>query len=82
MVRPRKEFDVVQTFRAARVLTLDQLCRKMCSSRSTVLRRLDEHGYHSSYNHSGKFLTIDEVAEFDCRASPSQGERRMSSYLP
>jgi hypothetical protein len=67
MVRPRKELDVVQTFRAARILTLDQLCRKMRSSRSTVLRRLDEHGYHSSYNHSGKFLTIDEVAEFDSR---------------
>jgi hypothetical protein len=67
MVRPRKELDVVQTFRAPRILTLEQLCRKMRSSRSTVLRRLDEHGYHSSYNHSGKFLTIDEVAEFDSR---------------
>ena len=67
MVRPRKEIDVVQTFRAPRILTLEQLCRKMRSSRSTVLRRLDEHGYHSSYNHSGKFLTIDEVAEFDSR---------------
>jgi len=67
MVRPRKELDVVKTFRAARILTLDQLCRKMDSSRSTVLRRLDEHGYYSSYNHSGKFLTIDEVAEFDSR---------------
>jgi hypothetical protein len=67
MVRPRKELDVVQTFRAPRILTLEQLCRKTRSSRSTVLRRLDEHGYHSSYNHSGKFVTIDEVAEFDSR---------------
>jgi len=67
MVRPRKDIDVVKVFRAARILTLDQLCRKMGSSRSTVLRRLDEHGYYSSYNHSGKFLTIDEVAEFDSR---------------
>ena len=67
MVRPRKELDVVKMFRAARVLTLDQLCRKMSSSRSTVLRRLDEHGYHSSYNHSGKFLTINEVVAFDSR---------------
>ena len=39
----------------------------MRASRSTVLRRLDEHGYYSSYNHSGKFLTIDEVAQFDSR---------------
>lgn len=67
MVRPRKEFDVVETFRGPRVLTLEQLCRRMRSSRSTVLRRLDEHGYYSSYNASGKFLAIDEVAEFDSR---------------
>ena len=67
MVRPRKELDVVQTFRAPRILSLDQLCQKMRASRSTVLRRLEEHGYYSSYNHAGKFLTIDEVAEFDSR---------------
>jgi hypothetical protein len=30
-----------------------------------VLRRLDEHGYYSSYNQSGKFVTINEVAQFD-----------------
>ena len=67
MVRPRKELDVVQTFRAPRILTLEQLCRKMHASRSTVLRRLEEHGYHSSYNHAGMFLTIDEVTQFDAR---------------
>ena len=67
MVRPRKELDVVQAFRAPRILTLEQLCRRMRASRSTILRRLDEHGYYSSYNHSGKFLTIDEVAQFDSR---------------
>ena len=32
-----------------------------------MLRRLEEHGYYSSYNHSGKFLTIEEVADFDSR---------------
>ena len=67
MVRPRKELDVVQTFRGPRILTMEQLCRRLRSSRSTVLRRLREHGYHSSYNHSGMFLTIHEVAEFDSR---------------
>ncbi len=65
MVRPRRELDVVQTFRGPRILTLEQLSHKTRSSRSTVIRRLDEHGYYSSYNHSGKFLTIAEVAEFD-----------------
>lgn len=67
MVRPRRELDVVDTFRAPRVLTLEQLCGRLRSSRSTVLRRLDEHGYYSSYNHSGRFLTVEEVADFDSR---------------
>jgi hypothetical protein len=47
------------------VLTLPQLCRTLRGSRSTILRRLAEHGYYSSYNHSGKFFTIPEVAHFD-----------------
>jgi hypothetical protein len=67
MVRPRKQLDVVQAFRGPRVLTLEKVCRRLQVSRSTVLRRLDEHGYHSSYNHSGRFVTIDEVADFDAR---------------
>jgi hypothetical protein len=67
MVRPRRELDVIDTFRAPRVLTLERLCGKLRSSRSTVLRRLEEHGYYSSYNHSGRFLTIEEVTDFDSR---------------
>ena len=67
MVRPRKQLDVVQVFRGPRVLTLEQVCRRLQASRSTVLRRLEEHGYHSSYNQAGRFLTIDEVADFDAR---------------
>jgi len=67
MVRPRKQLDMVQAFRGPRVLTLEQVCRRLRASRSTVLRRLDEHGYHSSYNQAGRFLTIDEVADFDVR---------------
>jgi hypothetical protein len=57
------------------VLTLSQLCRTLRCSRSTILRRLAEHGYYSSYNYSGKFFTIPEIAHFDsyglwtCRAA-------------
>ncbi len=80
MVRPRKELDVVQAFRAPRILTLEQLCRRMRASRSTVLRRLDEHGYFSSYNHSGKFLTIDEVAQFDSRGLWVRNAGRFSKH--
>lgn len=67
MVRPRKQLDVVQAFRGPRVLTLEQICRRLQASRSTVLRRLAEHGYYSSYNQTGRFLTIAEVADFDPR---------------
>lgn len=67
MARPRKEIDVAKLFRTPRILTLDQLARMIDSSRSTIQRRLDEHGYYSSYNHAGRFLTIPEVAEFDSR---------------
>ena len=67
MARPRQEFNVLGAFRASPILTLEELCRRLQASRSTVLRRLNEHGYHSSYNHAGKFLTIDELAEFDSR---------------
>jgi hypothetical protein len=67
MARPRKEVALVKVFLAPRVLTFEQLCEKLVSSLSTVVRRLNEHGYYSSYNHSGRFLTIEEVADFDSR---------------
>jgi len=65
MARPRLEVEIVRTFRGHRVLTVEQLLPKLGCSRATAFRRLSEHGYYSSYNHAGKFLTIDEVAEFD-----------------
>jgi len=65
MGRPRREVPLVRTFLSARVLTLEQLGTRLECSRSTLLRRLKEHGYWASYNHSGRFLTIQEVAEFD-----------------
>jgi len=65
MARPRIEVEIVGTFRGPRVLTVEQLLSKLGCSRATVFRRLSEHGYYSSYNQAGKFLTIDEVAEFD-----------------
>lgn len=67
MSRPRYPVDVLKTFRAPRILTLEQLCQRLQCSRSTVVRRLNELDYHSSYNHAGKFLTVEEVADFDSR---------------
>ena len=68
MSRSRKEVSLVRTFMGPRILTLEQLCRRVDLSRSSVIRRLKEHGYHSSYNWAGRFLTIDEVADFDSGA--------------
>lgn len=65
MGRPRKEISLVKIFRVSRVLNMDQLCEKMTCSKQTVFRRLNEHGYYSSYNYTGKFFTIDEVLHFD-----------------
>lgn len=65
MGRPRKKLSLVTTFLAPRVLTLPQLSARLACSRSTVLRRLKEHGYFSSYNYRGKFMTIEEVASFN-----------------
>jgi DNA-binding IclR family transcriptional regulator len=67
MARPRRELSLVKVFLAPRILTIEELSRRLDASRSTVLRRLNEHGYYSSYNHSGRFLTIAEVTEFDSR---------------
>ena len=65
MGRPRKKLSLVETFLGPRVLTLPELSRRLNCSRTTVLRRLKEHGYYSSYNHRGTFMTIEEAARFD-----------------
>jgi hypothetical protein len=67
MPRPRIETDLLSAFRSARVLTLDELVRRLSVSRRTVHRRLVEHGYFTSYNLGGRYLTVAEVAEFDSR---------------
>ncbi len=82
MVRPRIRTDIVAVFRSARVLTLDDLVSRLSVSRRTVLRRLGEHGYFSSYNHHGRYLTIDEVAGFDARGLFAFGVARFSRHGP
>ena len=65
MGRHKQEVSFLNVFRAPRILTLDQLSENLDISRSTVLRRLQEHGYFSSYNLAGKFLSVPEVIDFD-----------------
>ena len=59
--------ELVRCFRSARILTIEELRRRFSVSRATVFRWLGEHGYLSSYNHRGKYVTIEEVAHFDSR---------------
>ena len=80
MSRPRREIALVETFLAPRVLTLQQLCHRVRCSRTTILRRLGEHGYYSSYNHSGKFFTIPEVPQFDSHGLWACKTARFSSH--
>jgi len=78
--RRREEVPLVEMFMAPRILTLDDLCERLRISRSTVIRRLQEHHYYSSYNFAGKFLTIEEVVEFDARGLWAWRGARFSRY--
>jgi hypothetical protein len=80
VARHKEEGPLVKMFLAPRIITLDELCEKLRISRSTVIRRLREHRYYSSYNLAGKFLTIEEVAEFDARGLWSWKGARFSRY--
>jgi len=80
MGRPRTPTDLVAGFRSARVLTLDELAGRLPVTRRTVLRRLDEHGYFTSYNLRGRYLTIEEVADFDSRGLFCFKSARFSRY--
>lgn len=80
MGRSRKKLDLLTTFRALRVSTILQLCQRLNCSRSTILRRLREYGYYSSYNHCGRFFTIEEVAQFDSRGLWMWHTARFSRY--
>jgi hypothetical protein len=78
--RHKEEVPLVKMFLAPRILTLDELCERLRISRSTVIRRLQEHHYYSSYNFAGKFLTIEEVTEFDTRGLWVWKGARFSRY--
>ena len=80
MSRPRREIALLKAFSAPWVLTLQQLCQTFRCSRATILRRLAEHGYYCSYNHSGRFLTIPEIAQFDSQGLWTYKTARFSRY--
>jgi len=57
--------DILEMFKEQKVMTLSTLSGKAKCSGKTILRRLKEHGYYTSYNMNGKYYTIPEIAAFD-----------------
>ncbi len=57
--------DVVSMFEEQKVMTRDALSKKAQCSGKTILRRLKEHGYYTSYNMNGRYYTLPEIANFD-----------------
>ncbi len=66
-MRPKqiKIEDILEMFKEQKVMTLSALSGKAKCSGKTILRRLKEHGYYTSYNMNGKYYTIPEIAAFD-----------------
>ena len=54
-----------ERFRRHPVATLPELCRVLSASGRTVFRVLARIGYHSSYDHAGRYYTIDGIPRFD-----------------
>ena len=65
MDQAQKDLSLEKIFHIPRVLTLEELSNRLERSRSTALRRLRSHGYYSSYNKRGRFMTIEEVCRFN-----------------
>lgn len=48
------------------IATIDELKAALGTDTDlTVLRKLKERGYHTSYSHRGKYYTLSEIARFD-----------------
>src|SRR3990167_3249656 len=55
-----------ELFEREKIATIDQLKRALGSNvRMTVLRKLTELGYQTSYSHNARFYTLRRLCEFD-----------------
>jgi hypothetical protein len=57
--------ELKELFKINIALDMDYLLRKTGSSRITILRRLKEIGYQTSYDHNGKYFALPEFLNFD-----------------
>ena len=56
---------ILKSFRARRVLTVEELTRLLESSAVTARRRLKQWNAYTSINRNGRYYVLPEVAEFD-----------------
>jgi predicted transcriptional regulator len=62
---PIKQVELKELFKGNIAMDMDDLIRKTGSSRTTILRRLKEIGYLTSYDHNGKYFALPEFLNFD-----------------
>ena len=65
MISSQGESRIVSLLRELIVATVDILCNKLSTSRSTVLRELKNYGYFSSYNFNSSYFTLKDIPCFD-----------------
>ena len=80
MTASQKGSKVLDLLRELIVATIDVLCAKLTTSRSTVLRALKSYGYFSSYNFNSSYLTLKDIPHFGKDGLWFHGEVGFSRY--
>lgn len=62
---PITQTELKELFKKNIAMDMDDLLRKTGSSRTTILRRLKDIGYLTSYDHNGKYFALSEFLNFD-----------------
>ncbi|MDO9097246.1 MAG: hypothetical protein Q7U60_03905 [Candidatus Methanoperedens sp.] len=62
---PITQTELKELFKRNIAMDMDYLLRTTGSSRITILRRLKEIGYQTSYDHNGKYFALTEFLNYD-----------------
>ncbi|MHC4697585.1 MAG: hypothetical protein ACYTFA_12675, partial [Planctomycetota bacterium] len=72
---------LIRLFKRSPVAELSTIQRVLgTNSRTTVFRALCEVGYLTSYNHAGRYYTLEGIPEFDEDGLWLHGDARFSKY--
>jgi hypothetical protein len=80
MAFSQAESKVVSLLREMIVATINGLCNKLSTSRSTILRALKTYGYFSSYNYNSSYFTLKDIPHFDKNGLWFHGDIGFSRY--